>query len=290
MTTDYSGRLKEVTIPSEFQRLDTAVTDPDRFVNARDRNIIALNHNILLARAVQQPLLHWKGWSELFPSDHYAFYAPVEENRLEIQPILQVPVYIPPYVTEVTWTIEGYRDAYGAAAKSYLYTTIDSPNSQASVITDNRVAISTVPGRHSGVTSVPTEALADGNALFSLYTDTHTNSADLWVADHTVVASGPDWVEVTDVGTAIVGGANWVVLVIKDSVGTVRSDIIPRRMIHESHQTANNLRRFYVERPWTAPIVIGDDTVNGRSGYSVYLRTISLYASAVTDFFAEPKR
>lgn len=49
-------RTKTVSVPSAFQRMDSRVTDPDEFVNARDQQVARLNHNILLAKRLQPTL------------------------------------------------------------------------------------------------------------------------------------------------------------------------------------------------------------------------------------------
>src|SRR3990167_262290 len=134
-TTTAAGtltRLHGKTIPSAFIRLDATMSDADAYVNVRDLQIRAANHNKLLARRVRQPMFTLIGRDNTASNDPltYRGVGIVAERRLSFwrgEPtlVMRVPIWVPPCCQAATLT---GRLAYtsGSGINVKVYGIIDS--------------------------------------------------------------------------------------------------------------------------------------------------------------------
>jgi hypothetical protein len=206
----------------------------------------------------------------------------IDSKRMEVYPVIQGPVVIPPYAQEITWTVYAVRTA-GLTAS--MYAALDSPSQENAVTSGEKVAIGTSAGRFSGTVPVPPEAANRGAAIFSLYVDTEISATAEYGSNQAVNDAGSNWVEIADSAASVYNKGYYdrgYVIVIKDSGGTDRADILPRTIINEVHYSTNGYRRFYVDAPWTEEILIGDDLMNIYPFSELLVRSGSVWVSAIT--------
>ncbi len=117
--TDPNGEFYEQEIPAEYLRFDSRVTDPEMFLNARDRQVFAKNHNMQMARRVRQMLFTMSltrdenndGSTSGGPRD-MAISLPrtVNSDRTSGYRLLdKVPVALPTHAKSCTFVVFGAR-------------------------------------------------------------------------------------------------------------------------------------------------------------------------------------
>jgi len=115
--------LRTPTIPSEFIRLDSTVSDADAPVNVRDEQVKRENYNILLARRVRHPLVtevfRGVGWDiDEYGDDtdltngqifkHFAYSVPIGDRPVDTLSFVGAAmiatwkVRVPPFCRELT--------------------------------------------------------------------------------------------------------------------------------------------------------------------------------------------
>jgi hypothetical protein len=94
---------KPQTIPDSFQRLDSQVTAADSFVNCRDMQVARANHNILVARRVQQTIFTCAFTGQL-PGGEPLLYT-VFRTRLQPEQdeseILRMKIFVPQWTQQL---------------------------------------------------------------------------------------------------------------------------------------------------------------------------------------------
>lgn len=107
-------RSKSYTIPSDYIKLDTHVTDPDECVNAHDQQVFRQNHNVLVAERIRKDLCQQiasfddeSGAPTLYlwqnsPWIAKSKYKPDEEARSRF---LSIPLFLTPLTNKVRFWI-----------------------------------------------------------------------------------------------------------------------------------------------------------------------------------------
>ena len=271
------------------------MSDADAYVNVRDLQIRAANHNKLLARRVRQPMFTLIGRDNTVARDPlvYKGVGIVAERRLsfwrgEATLVMRVPVWVPSYCQAATLTGRlAYSSASGIDLK--VYGVIDAATDAANPPSTATLTVtSTTHARYSGDVVVPPDAAAHGFAMFSLYIDGTMYGADIKGGGHNAISDvgidgGRPYIDIATASSINIGDAMYILT----SGSAIRTDIAPRIVVDAlSAGGAGTDDRYYIERPFNIPPLVASDLADARAvqGLSVY--SLSLWPKAVAEFDA----
>ncbi|HJW75194.1 MAG TPA: hypothetical protein VJ787_05935 [Thermoleophilia bacterium] len=251
--------IRDTTIPSSFQRLDTRVTAPDQFYNARDWRKVRENHNILLARRFPRPIAHWVVFNA---------YSPYRLNSFTGDIITDLPLLVTPGVKSLTINVYGVADV-GLALYVGLYGIVSGHIEDGAVL-----PLGTAPAHYSAVLPVPsTDHL--GNARLIIGIDGGLSGSAIYPGS-AVVDMGRDWLLAT-----LGGGVNAE----SQAIYSDTDAAFEPRMIIASQVIGAN-RKLTLDRNVNKSLVLGTDTVAVKAALGFGFCSFSLWENAITDFAA----
>lgn len=282
-------RLRAKTIPASFIRLDATMSDADAYVNVRDLQVRAENHNKLLACRIRQPMFTQSFWDNTDARDPMIFkgLGVMPEFTADVvppAPIFRVPIWVPPGCKSATLTGRmAYTNGSGADVNCYgmIYSAADGPSQPANTF----IVTSTTHARYSGQINILPGVAAGGFAAFDFYIDGTIYGADLKTTGT---------IDIRDVGTD--NGRPYLDADFNDTqVGNAiyiegRLDIHPRLCVDQySIGTAalngtTSTRRLYLDQPFNQNPQPGTDFANSRAVQGLNLYTLSLWPNRVDDF------
>ncbi len=284
-------RLLEKTIPSAFIRLDDTMSDADAYVNARDLQVRAENHNKLIACRIRQPMFTLSFHDDTdardpMPYKSLGILPEFASSGYGPTPILRVPIWVPPHCKSATLTGRlAYSNASGADVKVYgmIATATEQLNPPSATLT----VTSTSHARYSGSVVVPPDAAVAGFAVFSLYMDGTIYGSDLKSAGTIAIRDvgidmGRPFID-ADFNNTSVGNAIYI---------ESRLDIQPRLCIDDYNIGTGALNgtsatyRLYLDAPFNINPQPGTDTVNARAVQGLNLYSLSLWPDRISDFDA----
>ena len=276
------------TIPSAFLPFDATMTDPDKPVNVRDRVTLSRNLNILMARRLRQPILTLATLEDndtpgAFPFD--GGFRVLDEGVALRRFVLRCQVFLPPLAQTCTLNCYCYQTSNTAPDDDVdviLYASLDTGDDQTSlgVMADTAATVNVVA---AGITKValtvncPAQHDESTPVFFSLYAETPHKDTDVKGGGHAaIIAAGADWVDVNE---------NWPtgnIVYIMTSASAVRTECHPRQIVKRDDLSTGGYR-YWVDGVWGASINAGSDLADSRPINNLHLRSLTLYANAVTD-------
>jgi len=289
--------MSGATIPTAFWPFDTRVTDPDQVVNIRDRCVMARNFNILIARRMRQPLLTLglSGDTDSITALAYDFGSrPLDEGIALRRWFVSCPVFLPPRAQSCTLNLYCYQTsntAPDADVDVRIYARLFKPGDPGSVLVAAD-ALAAVDCEAAGITKksctvvCPRDHTDEDLILFQCYAQTPHLDADVKGGGHeTIYGVGSNTIDLMSAGG---GGTTFNlgdILYILDSGSALRTDILPRQVIarYEIDINGSSGYRYTVDAPWTGAINAGSDLADGKSVNNLHVKSLVLYANAVTD-------
>lgn len=123
---------RTATIPSEFIRFDSYVTDADSFNNVRDAQVARENLNILLARRIRHPILAVRGLAGSYSSlgAYAAGFGAIGTGAYQPGATWLGPwrIWIPPYCKALTVRMRAHPDPDAGDAIVYPCFGTTGPN------------------------------------------------------------------------------------------------------------------------------------------------------------------
>ncbi len=267
----------DITIPSAFERLDSEATENDTFVNVRNLQTLAQNHNILAARRAKRPLLQ-----HLFNLTTSNLGGEETHNFSQVKPLSinqVVPIYEAMlHVSQLTKKLKLVVRAYGAASPDYSLFAVLQPVDQPSTMSDEyELVVSGASLQKVSVDlDVPKQAGPLENShfnvyLFRLFAEGVMDSSDFKAAT-AIQSVGGDWFESTALGSVPIGSV----------VYWSDTDIEPRTIISSSGDF------YYVDKPFNKKPIPGTDTAAVRTTATAELHSLSIYEMPLTSLELEP--
>lgn len=105
-------RRHTTTVPSSYQKLDSAVTAADAFVNVRDEQIKRLNHNILLARRIQHTVLSMSSghFMAVYGANYITFTTRKDAEQIDAT-MIRTKVLVPAWTQRMVLRLSACKSA-----------------------------------------------------------------------------------------------------------------------------------------------------------------------------------
>lgn len=298
--------MGDITIPANFQYLDTRVTDADQCVNARDRHVARQNWNALVAARVAQPIFtlsvsadtDGSGSGATRTTDPLSYTLGSTHVTADAQfgvPIVEVPIFIPPLAQTGTLHLRGFELTSAETNDVEVYPLVSCGNDFGELSVADRILVNSAdtPANFTVTLYFPPTHDEYEMAKFTLYVKVPMRDADYGGGNGTIDDAAnsagqraPAYLDaasgVGDEGNASVGD----MIYIKDSGGTLRSEIRPKSILAIQALSGGG-SRYWLDAGWEALPLPGSDVWLLRGINSLKLESLSLSADAVTDPHAE---
>ena len=275
------------TIPSEFVKLDTEVTDADTFINVAMQQRARLNHNILLARGLRRVAWQYCG-QDADRNGYTEFINPYLVGVGELQdvfPIFQTRILLSPGTRQCRYWQLASTTHVGTSGN--VYPVISNIRAQRPIQNGERIScINDGSGnfvRNAVLTVTVPKPLTFrfGMGLYELALfygmDAFGANSDVGVAISTASST-----QIT-CATAGVTAAAGVGDLMSFNDTTIQPRVIAERIDGGGTTTFNFLL------PWTTNAPTAANTFNVNFGASAQIRNAVLWELPVTDFDAVPK-
>jgi len=277
--------LRDATIPAEFLRIDSTLTDEDEAVSVYLAQKRLENFNILVARRVRQPLLtkHFKAddytvdgpsllWTGVVPPN--AGPAGVVTKCAMLGPW---PIAITPYCQYVTSWI--WAKSSSATLDTFLYYAIRGPDDAYMTRDDDKVTVTgTSYAEYETDIPVPQSARASGRGELCVFYTCEMSAADKDAGSINVVDWGPNYV---------VGDSQYAGSIVKGDIIYFDTDstIDPRFILSEQAVTsgASTFYKVTIDGVWNHPPDLDDD-YNVRAIGRFIPQTMCLAPKAISNF------
>jgi hypothetical protein len=274
------ARQTNKTIPSDFVKLDTNVTDPDEFVNVRDLQVARANHNILLARGMRRTLMATRGQTG---TRWIVRGGNIGDDRLGAQrPIFEFDVLIDEVVQSVTCVIEGEVDRSGTGLQCRFTGILDRPFGLR--LLDSGIQATATEGGATKITLAGIPAPFGGNrfggkqlARFSLYMQPEIGSNLASGIAITSVANNGGRINFPDASTP--AG------ITEGRAVHFSNTAIPPRVI-SSESVSGPTRSIFFEKPFAPQPIAGTDTMSIDEVAIFQMDSVTLYEDHLTAFDA----
>ena len=281
-------RQNDVTIPSEFVKMDTNVTAADSCVNVHDQTTFRRNHNIALAQRVRKDLVSQvcSGFGESTPEISFWLFRPRFSADGETRSrILSIPLYVTQQNQSFTFWCTACKSLMNGsstlAEDPKIYVVVHEPQvAFMGGLTDNAITVSAAYGTPTGYSvTVGMPALSGEYTLhygripivMDVYLRTYIDDTHALVSGGTIVDAGSDWVDGTFAGVS----ARDVVFLDGASYAE------PRQIV--DRKTIGSDTRHWLDAPWTSRPSTAS-TVTIRQVLGINLFSYGVYEDAITDF------
>lgn len=280
--------LRVPTIPSEFIRLDSTVSDADAPVNVRDEQVKRENYNILLARRVRHPLVtqvfrgtDWTTDGQTFK--HYDYSVNLPDRSIDALPLTghigSWRVRVPPFCREFTLRMRAKMDTASGDAEVFPVGVIGNPLNYSFTVTGASYA----EYEQDIVVSDGTRHGFDHTIGLMYSCDSYGSAlgdgiAVAWAENVSIIPSKAYVVGVSTIAaTASVGD----MLYFTSPANTIQ----PRCIVAIESITvdATTYERIWVDKPWDVLPEAGD-TYKSFAVAGMMVQTICINPKATTDF------